>query len=240
MVIIFLKLFCAHLLADFLFQTERMVARKRAVLTSGQHGAMHFGIYLLVLLPFSLDVRVATVLFFCATMHGLADLIKASYTEDGWRAFVVDQFFHIIVLVAAAAFLSQTPLNLITERVLAALRGPRVWLLASGYLGVVLGGGILAQKVTASFRLPTRPGLKNAGRFIGVLERAMILTFLLVDSMEAIGLLLTAKALARYPEFKDGRQHFADYFLVGTLTSVSVAMLGGFAIRWALRSFSAQ
>ena len=48
---------------------------------------------------------------------------------------------------------------------------------------------------------------------------------------EGIGLLLAAKALARYPEIKsDEKFHFAEYFLIGTLTSVSVALLAGFVL----------
>jgi hypothetical protein len=40
-----------------------------------------------------------------------------------------------------------------------------------------------------------------------------------------VGLILTAKSIARYPEFKSER--FAEYFLIGTLLSISMALLGG-------------
>jgi hypothetical protein len=36
---------------------------------------------------------------------------------------------------------------------------------------------------------------------------------------------MTAKAIARYPEFKSER--FAEYFLIGTLLSISMALVGG-------------
>jgi hypothetical protein len=36
---------------------------------------------------------------------------------------------------------------------------------------------------------------------------------------------MTAKAIARYPEFKCER--FAEYFLIGTLLSISMALVGG-------------
>ena len=39
------------------------------------------------------------------------------------------------------------------------------------------------------------------------------------------GLILAAKSIARYPEFK--REQFAEYFLIGTLLSISAATVGG-------------
>ena len=52
---------------------------------------------------------------------------------------------------------------------------------------------------------------------------------------EAVGFLLAAKAIVRYPEMdEDGA--FAEYFLVGTLTSVGVALVVGTVLRQALSS----
>jgi hypothetical protein len=47
----------------------------------------------------------------------------------------------------------------------------------------------------------------------------------MVQSPATVGLILTAKSIARYPEFKSER--FAEYFLIGTLLSISLAILGG-------------
>lgn len=50
---------------------------------------------------------------------------------------------------------------------------------------------------------------------------------------EAVGFLLAAKAIVRYPEMdKDGA--FGEYFLVGTLTSVGIALVVGTLLRQAL------
>jgi len=38
-------------------------------------------------------------------------------------------------------------------------------------------------------------------------------------------LILTAKSIARYPEMKSVR--FAEYFLIGTLLSMSLGIVGG-------------
>jgi hypothetical protein len=45
-----------------------------------------------------------------------------------------------------------------------------------------------------------------------------------------VGLILTAKAITRYPEFKSAR--FAEYVLIGTLLSVSLAIMGAVILAW--------
>jgi hypothetical protein len=67
--------------------------------------------------------------------------------------------------------------------------------------------------------------LENAGLYIGWLERFLVITAIMVQSPATVGLILTAKSIARYPEFKSER--FAEYFLIGTLLSISLAILGG-------------
>ena len=44
----------------------------------------------------------------------------------------------------------------------------------------------------------------------------------------------TIKAIARYPEFKSVR--FAEYVIIGTLLSLSVAFLGALVLAWVLPS----
>ena len=79
--------------------------------------------------------------------------------------------------------------------------------------------------------MQSKPGLPSAGKYIGWLERSLVVTFIVGGYPDGIGLLLAAKALVRYPEIKnDEKYHFAEYFLIGTLTSVTLALLGGFAL----------
>ena len=114
----------------------------------------------------------------------------------------------------------------------------KLYLFLSIYVAVVFGGGYFVQKVTQYFMrhideglMQAKPGLPNAGKYIGWLERFLVVTFIVGGYPEGIGLLLAAKALARYPEIKnDEKHHFAEYFLIGTLTSVTLALLAGFAL----------
>jgi hypothetical protein len=101
------------------------------------------------------------------------------------------------------------------------------------YIGVIFGGGYLIRFLTRYLaeglktHSPEKTGeqLQNAGLYIGWLERFLVLTALLLQSPATVGLIMTAKAIARYPEFKSER--FAEYFLIGTLLSISMALAGG-------------
>lgn len=66
--------------------------------------------------------------------------------------------------------------------------------------------------------------LKWAGTWIGYLERIIILTFVLHDQYEAIGLLIAAKSLLRFRDTNDARPQ-TEYVLIGTLASLAGALI---------------
>jgi hypothetical protein len=57
------------------------------------------------------------------------------------------------------------------------------------------------------------------------MERLILITLVVTDAIAAMGFVLAAKSLARYQELND--REFAEYYLVGTLTSFSLALLAG-------------
>ncbi len=72
-------------------------------------------------------------------------------------------------------------------------------------------------------------GLKSAGMVIGVVERVMVLTFVLVNQYTAITVIFAAKSIARFNELKDRKM--AEYYLIGTLASITFALLVGIITR---------
>jgi hypothetical protein len=64
--------------------------------------------------------------------------------------------------------------------------------------------------------------LENAGKLIGVLERILVLTFVIVGKIEVIGFLIAAKTILRY---KDTDTTKSEYVLIGTMISFGIAML---------------
>lgn len=72
------------------------------------------------------------------------------------------------------------------------------------------------------------------GATIGALERLLIVAFLLTGAEAAIGFVIAAKTIARFKQLDD--RGFAEYYLLGTLASVSVALGSGLVALAALRT----
>jgi hypothetical protein len=67
-----------------------------------------------------------------------------------------------------------------------------------------------------------------AGKYIGILERTLILILAATGNISAIGVVFAAKSIARFSELS--KKQFAEYYLVGTLLSFLLALAGGMAI----------
>ncbi|NHJ02314.1 MAG: hypothetical protein EAX86_09285 [Candidatus Heimdallarchaeota archaeon] len=96
---------------------------------------------------------------------------------------------------------------------------------------IVVGGGILVVglilKVLRTNKksesvTPTE-GIHGAGIIVGILERTIILTLGLLNQYSAISFVLAAKSMARFKQLE--KQDFAEYYLIGTLSSFSIAII---------------
>jgi hypothetical protein len=77
----------------------------------------------------------------------------------------------------------------------------------------------------------------RVGATIGILERILIVVFVLTGTDVAIGFVVAAKTLARFRLLDD--RAFAEYYLLGTLASVSVAIVTALVGRAALSALLA-
>src|SRR6267378_3301032 len=211
-----LAIYLAHLLTDFVFQTHRLVEQKRRGHSAAYllHGLIHYLSAVIitgfVLRGSILSLRTHLVIAGLTLVHLLIDLAKIQLAKkypvcDGSWAYVSDQLLHFLTVGLAAWLLSPAvPLSELSAVIQNFRAIPNKFLAVPViYVGVVFGGGYL----------------------IRFLVRFLAVTALLLQSPATVGLILTAKSIARYPEFKSER--FAEYFLIGTLLSISMALLGG-------------
>jgi len=235
--LLFLKLYLAHLIADFLLQSDWVAKNKTKVWPLLIHSIVHL-ITALLIVNIDLSQRITVAIVGLGITHAICDYVKSRYTRNEWLAFTLDQFAHLLLIAAAAVALTPNGLNQTTITLRYALRSEKLFLFLCAYSLVVFGGGYFVQKVTKYFMdqidstlIPSKPGLPKAGKYIGWLERSLVLTFIVTGYPEGIGFLLAGKALVRYPEIKeDQKGHFGEYFLIGTLTSVALALLAGLAL----------
>ena len=235
--LLFLKLYLAHLIADLIIRPNSIAQTKRQISRSSLHFVVHLGTAL-VLINIHLSKNIFLILLLLALLHAASDYVKTRFTRNEWLAFTADQAVHLLLIALAAILLSANPVINGKEILRSLVNSEKLYLYASIFIAVTVGGGYFVQKITQYFMqqidqnlVQEKPGLPNAGKYIGWLERSLVLTFIVAGYPDGVGLLLAAKALARYPEIKnDVKGHFAEYFLIGTLTSVSIALLAGFIL----------
>ena len=79
------------------------------------------------------------------------------------------------------------------------------------------------------------PTGNDTGRYIGVLERSIVLFLVASNNYSSIALLLTGKSIARNKEFAD--KEFAVKFIVGTFLSIFIGILGGEIFKAVMKYF---
>lgn len=240
----FLALYLSHLLTDFVLQSNRMMADKKrnSALAYAGHGAIHFfsaALFLGFAIPgLALRWSLYASILALALVHLAVDwmklrLVRSESLADGAATFLADQAVHALTVFLTAWLIIQPPAWFLLAKLQwarSAIEKPLV--VSVVYIGVIFGGGYVVRFLTRTLTKQdmsilgeTTNEMENAGMYIGWLERFVVLTALVLQSPATVGLILTAKSIARYPEMKSVR--FAEYFLIGTLLSMSLAIVGG-------------
>ena len=90
------------------------------------------------------------------------------------------------------------------------------------YLIVIFGGAFFVGFFLTPYKNPESEGLSGAGKRIGMIERVIILTLALLGEFGTISFVFVAKSMARFEQLK--KRQFAEYYLLGTLLSISFAI----------------
>ncbi|WNW02251.1 hypothetical protein RRF68_02180 [Tenacibaculum sp. HL-MS23] len=70
--------------------------------------------------------------------------------------------------------------------------------------------------------------LAKAGKYIGILERLLIFTFIVIGQWAGVGFLLAAKSIFRFGDLTSAKDRkLTEYILIGTLLSFGLAILTG-------------
>ncbi len=249
----FIALLLAHSLADFVFQTNWMVANKRNPLALGLHlavvyamavattGSLHLALLVLALAHIAIDV-------------GKLVLTSVWKTSGGLAPFLIDQALHLATLIALALWLPDlwaqglwAPGAIVTgddsgilgtglwseEAPLPISQLPTLMVVVTGFILATRAGGfavgLLMQPFAASLPAETAAeGLPGAGRVIGLLERGLIFVLVLIGQPQGVGLLMAAKSILRYGALKEDRA-LSEYVIIGTLASFGWALLAAYA-----------
>lgn len=231
MMLLALKLILAHFIGDFVLQPAHWVEDKLEKKGRSKYLYFHVGVHLLALLIILQFQHFAQIIVIVVT-HFLIDLGKLSLTNPkNYRwLFVLDQVLHLLVLAGVLYWVSPFPLDFSTLFI------EKNLLLITFLVFVTYVAGILMRMLLAPYidevakdDADTEGGsLKNAGTYIGMLERLFVFGFILMQQWAAIGLLIAAKSVFRFGDLNKGKNRkLTEYVLIGTLLSFGLAILSG-------------
>ena len=215
----------AHMIGDFLLQPDWMAERKRRTDYLLLHALIHAALVYVALQQWACW-QAPTLVF---VIHALIDALKKR-SPDTAAAFVADQVAHLVALSGIVWFL-RTPTGI---PFFAGIGYPAI-VAVGGFAATVRGAGFFVGKFTKrlleenSLQLD---GLIGGGKWIGQLERALIFVFIFVGNPAGIGFLVAAKSILRFEEAK--KQKLAEYVLIGTLLSFSLAIALASITKWAM------
>ncbi|MGH7541381.1 MAG: DUF3307 domain-containing protein [Gemmatimonadota bacterium] len=231
-----LALIAGHFIGDFLFQSRRMVDGKARLPVLGGHVLLVVLAHFVVLLPW-LSWSVAGTVVVIGAVHALIDRAKSRWP---WKRpgslglFVWDQTAHLVVVCLGALFLvavADVTAARVGEATLERWLSAAVLLAAFAFTwtgGSTIVSAVLERLSPDLERREEGSGLRGSGHLIGILERTLALILILFGQWDALALLIAAKSVARFEELKE--RHFAEYYLVGTLTSLIVAVVVSLAL----------
>lgn len=238
--ILFVKLFLAHLLADFLFQPTSWVLEKERLLHKSPKLYTHIALHFVCMSLLVWDANEMPLIIAITILHGIVDYIKLRYQKKKRVAFFVDQIVHIAIILFAVLFFgndNDIPLQWKNEYFIPVTA--LVWLTIP--CSIIIKNIISlwsAQIQIRSTDLETK-SLLNAGKIIGILERLLVFIFIMVNHWEAVGFLITAKSVFRFSDLKQAQDRkLTEYILIGTLLSFGIAIVTAIITQILLSKFS--
>ena len=246
----FILLLVGHILGDFYLQTKGMAEKKESSIKWVLlHCLCYWGTMLLIGLPV-ISYQMILVVTMASILHLAIDTAKYSYlsviTRKGKKTqviernvFFVDQIVHLFSLTLITYCMVINDIGIreldIIESFFSTI-GISEGLILSWILAVLVihkPANIAIQKLLMVYKPENEEEDtkkdNNTGRFIGTVERMIMLIFLSIGQYSAIGLVLTAKSIARYDRISKEKD-FAEYYLLGTLISTVLVIIVSFIL----------
>lgn len=220
-----IKLILAHLLTDFILQPKSWVEDRNAKHFASPKLYLHGCITGLMAWILTGPEYWLTALVILVT-HTLIDGWK-SYQKQTVAYFLADQLLHLLIIGGCwyALFIQWSDIRAGWQHLNTTVA---TWKIITAFVFVTTPAGILIGQLTKQWRdkIADAESLANAGKWIGIAERIIILIFVLNGQFSAIGLLVAAKGIIRFSE-KDRQEIKTEYLVVGTLLSIGLAIVTG-------------
>ena len=232
-----IRLLLAHIISDFILQTDKMVKGKK-----------WFSLYMLIHLIIVFTSTYALsglwkISIYITLLHWLADAVKVEIqSRNNLKPnilFIADQTFHLLI-ITFTWFWHFDMFENIYKVITLPFLNYKISLLLLAYTWVYFPVGFLIKFATQSINhtnlavsnTNTDDKIEHGGKLIGQFERIIILTLVLLNQYDAIGFLITGKSIIRFADHNSNLR--SEYVLVGTMMSYAIAILTGVFVNYML------
>lgn len=230
-----LLLFC-HILGDYYLQSVKMAENKNKSMKTLILHCVIYGVTVCFVTGLIFGEVYRAVVLLVVLSHFAIDLVKSVlYREweekiinQGKDVYITDQILHLLFLGVCGYIIKDCTVkgtvielfnNMGTDKI-AFMKICTLVLLLHKPTNITIKRLIEGYK---PFVGNVDEENKKTGAIIGTLERYIILILLFLNQYSAIGLVLTAKSIARYKELEN--KNFAEYYLIGTLLSTLIVIV---------------
>ncbi|GGD23761.1 DUF3307 domain-containing protein [Hyunsoonleella pacifica] len=224
---ILIKLLLAHLIGDFFLQPQSWVKEKEKKKLKSPKLYFHVLIHIVATALLLWNASLWYIIVIIGVSHFVIDALKLSFQKKKTkrRLFFIDQLLHILIIFACYFFIyNNTSFRFrITENQL---------LLITCLLFLSIPVSIIMKTIFLKWNISeltkNNESLKDAGKYIGILERILVFIFIISNHWEAVGFLITAKSVFRFGDLKESKdRQLTEYILIGTLISFGIAIVTG-------------
>lgn len=230
---IFIQLILAHLLGDFILQPNSWVADKENRKLKSSYLYFHVLIHTILSFIFLWDLKLWWVAVLVGISHFIIDACKLSFqkiqTKKRW--FFIDQALHVAVIGGISLYFGEFNFEFLKDQDFLKMIMAALFLTspASIFIKLLLSSW---TPVTGEENSVQSDSLSSAGKYIGILERLLVFTFIVVNHWEGVGFMIAAKSVFRFSDLAQAKQRkLTEYVLIGTLLSFGIAVLAGILIK---------
>jgi len=243
-----LRILVAHFLSDFVFQPKNFVKNKEEKGLKSPYFYIHILITFIIVYLLMWNWNMWSIALIITGTHFILDIIKCQIKKQKGWIFLLDQFLHIVIIIIVWLVFTKQ-ITQFSEVVFNIIKNDKfLWVLLA-YVFIAFPVSTLIGFITKKWsneieeenesgkdkNLIKKSGLKDAGRWIGIIERVLIFTFIIIDQIAVIGFLLAAKSVFRFGDLKNSsEQKKTEYIIIGTFTSFSIAIFVGLLIKYIL------
>jgi hypothetical protein len=230
--IVLIKLILAHFIGDFLLQPKSWVKEKEIKKAASSKLYLHILIHGLLLLLLLWDFDYWLIMLLLMLSHGIIDTVKLYAQNESNKTtwFLTDQGLHILSILLLWVLFFKPEFNLVSWH-----ENTNIWIYSVSLFFITIVSGIVMQVLMSDWSKAlndkNEESLNNAGKYIGMLERLFVFTFVVTGNWEGIGFLLAAKSVFRFGDLKESKDRkLTEYILIGTLLSFGIGIATGMVV----------